>query len=300
MDKLGDRSPSAAWDVGDVTDSGERVTHLWPNDCYFAHLSVYRFAARLCEGGVVLDAGCGTGYGSAHLANKGARQVHGIDISEKAATFSRDHFPRANLEFRVMDVERIKGFPARSFDLIFSSNVLEHVADVSAFLRAARRLMKPGGSLLVVVPPIIGPIPRAIDLANPYHVNSWSPHQWHFVLRQYWAKIECYRHSFERSEVKLDFGNHPRDVVISEADFGFHLLELEQLYRVPTLSVVFLARQPRPARELPRRGAPLVMIDNSVSRPGPRQREASSSGRWQRLRAGGTKVLRHLMASPGA
>lgn len=300
MGKQSEHSSSPAWDVADVTDGGERVTHLWPNDCYFAHLSIYRFAAGLCDGGIVLDAGCGTGYGSAYLAAHGARRVHAIDVSEKAVTFSRDHFARPNLDFRAMDVERIKGFPARSFDLIFSSNVLEHVADVPAFLRAAWRLMKSDGILLVVVPPIIGPKPRAIDQANPYHLNSWSPHQWHFALRHFWTSIDCYRHSFERSDVTLDFGNSPEDVVISEADFAFQPVELEQIYRLPTFSAVFLARQPRPARELPRRGAPVAIIDNSVSRPGPRQGDSSSTGRWQRLRAGGTKVFRRIISSSGA
>ena len=28
------------WTVADISDGGERITHLYPNDCYFAHLSV--------------------------------------------------------------------------------------------------------------------------------------------------------------------------------------------------------------------------------------------------------------------
>lgn len=180
--------------------------------------------------------------------------------------------------------------------MIVSSNVLEHIACVPAFMRAAWRLLKRDGRLLIVVPPIIGPKPRAADLANPYHLNSWSPHQWHFVLRQFWTEVRCYSHTLDRAGVTLDFANGPRAVVISEADFSFNPVELEQLYRVPTLSAVFLAQHPRPARALPRKGAPVVLIDNSVTRESPLRRDVVPAGRWRRVRTGSAKVFRTLMA----
>jgi hypothetical protein len=50
--------------IDEIMNKGERVTHLYPNDCYYGHLSIYYFALQFCQGGTVLDAGSGAGYGS--------------------------------------------------------------------------------------------------------------------------------------------------------------------------------------------------------------------------------------------
>ena len=73
-----------------ITDNGERVVPEDNNFCFHAHLSIYNFAKPYAHGKRVLDAGCGTGYGSFHLLSQGkAKSVHGIDLSEKAIGFCR-------------------------------------------------------------------------------------------------------------------------------------------------------------------------------------------------------------------
>jgi 2-polyprenyl-3-methyl-5-hydroxy-6-metoxy-1,4-benzoquinol methylase len=254
------------YDPTDVIDGGERVIHLWPNDCYLAHLSIYHFAAPFSKNGIVLDAGSGTGYGSAYLADHGARFVHGIDIGEKAVGFSRLNFNKPNLQFQVMDLERITGFAERSFDFIFSSNALEHVQCVPAFFQAAWRLLKPEGRILIAVPPITTADARKADLANKYHLNSWSPRQWHFVLGQYFKEISCYTHYFDKPGVSLNFANHPKEVVITEADFTFTPVSLEAMYKKPTFSAIFVASYPKPQTSIPRPGRPTKFIDDSFTR----------------------------------
>jgi len=127
----------------DVTDRGERVTHLNPNSSYYAHLSVYRFAAEYCRDRRVLDVGSGAGYGAHYLAQHGARSVHGVDISAKAVDFSRSHFRAENLRYDCLDAEEIVSLPAQSYDVVFSSNTLEHLAHVSRFLRGACAVLAP-------------------------------------------------------------------------------------------------------------------------------------------------------------
>ena len=81
-----------------MTDHGEGVIHLYKNDCYFAHLSIYSFAVPLCRGRRVLDSGSGAGYSSCHLADNGAARVVGYELNEGAVRFSRENFRPSNLE----------------------------------------------------------------------------------------------------------------------------------------------------------------------------------------------------------
>src|SRR5262245_56295993 len=239
--------PEPAVDLHEITDGGERVTHLRPNDCYYAHLSIYAFAVPFAQGAAVLDAGCGTGYGSHYLAERGAKSVTAVDASAKAIDFCRRTFVRDNLDFRVMDLEKLDGLPARHYDLIFSSNVLEHLDDAPAFFRAAGRLLKPDGVLIAAVPPIINEHLRNDNLSNLYHLNIWSPRQWHHVLAMYFGDIQYYGH-LPRPGLTVDFSAAQERSAVTEADFVFAPVPLGQMGTAETLTSVFVARRPLPAR----------------------------------------------------
>ena len=273
-DRLADEDwgkANLSWHVEDIASEGERVSHLYPNDCYYAHLSIYRFAQAFCRNGLVLDAGSGAGYGAAYLADHGARFCEAVDVSEKAVAFSRSHFPRRNLRFHVMDLQRISGFPSGFFDLVFSSNTLEHVVDVPAFLRAAWQVIKPQGVLLVAVPPIANEESWAASLVNLYHLNIWSPAQWYYVLSLYFAEVQPYRHRFQKPGVTLDFQNTPAQTTINEEDFVFEPVALEQLLRLPTLTAIFVVRTPRASKDLPLSDDRLTFVDKSFTRKPPRR-----------------------------
>lgn len=247
-----------------VSDGGERVTHLCPNDCYYAHLSIYDFALQFSQNANVLDAGSGAGYGTAYLADNGAHFVWGIDVEEHAVKFCQNYFKRPNVKFKTMNLQNISGFPAHSFDFVYSSNVLEHIPDVKAFLRNVWRLVKPDGIIVVAVPPITSAELRAADLENPYHLNIWSPRQWHSVLSCYFSEVQLYRHVFDKPGVPLDFHNTPEQTVISQKDFIFEPVSFEQFLH--SLTAVFVLRKPREEKELPPKGSPLTFVDDSITR----------------------------------
>ncbi len=253
-------------DLAAVTDGGERVVHLYPNSCFYAHLSIYHFALPFARNGLVLDAGSGTGYGSCYLADRGARFVEAIDFCDRAVAFSREHFPRPNLRFQVMDLETIAGLPARQFDLVFTSNALEHVFDVTNFFRSAWHLLKREGTVVVAVPPITNDQLKLVNLANLHHLNIWSPRQWHHVLQEFFAEIQCYQHGFCKPGIALDFGDTPAQTQVTEEDFQFERIALEEFYTRGTCTVIFVARQPRAAKELPPLGSPPTFVDDSFTR----------------------------------
>lgn len=253
-------------DLADVMDGNERVVHLLPNSCYYAHLSIYYFALPFARDGYVLDAGSGTGYGACYLADHGARFVEAVDLSPKAIAFSREHFPRPNLRFQVMDLEKITGFRDRQFDLVFSSNALEHLLDVPAFFRSAWRLLKPDGALVVAVPPILNDWQKLANLANLYHLNIWSPRQWHHVVSRYFADVEYYHHGFDKPGIALDFNDTPEQTQVTERDFLFKRIALEDYATCGTCTVIFVARRPRAAGEVPPPGSPPTFVDDSFTR----------------------------------
>jgi SAM-dependent methyltransferase len=261
--------PAAApVDLVDLTDGGERVTHLAPNDCYYAHLSIYAFAVPFARGSLVLDAGCGTGYGSHYLAANGARHVTAVDASAKAVAFCRRTFVRDNLDYRVLDLETVRKLPGGPYDLIFSSNVLEHLADVRPFFRAAWAALKPTGTLLIAVPPITSDYLRDANLSNLYHLNIWTPPQWHHVLAMYFDEV-CYHGHWTQPGVTVNFEAPPDRSVVTEHDFVFPAVPLDRIRTHETLTSVFVVRKPVPARRLPRSRARLTFVDDSFTRRSP-------------------------------
>jgi 2-polyprenyl-3-methyl-5-hydroxy-6-metoxy-1,4-benzoquinol methylase len=252
-----------------LANKGERVVHTYRNDCYFAHLSIYRFALDHCRGKRVLDAGCGTGYGSDYLRENGAASVLAIDSSQEAIRYCRRHFQTPGLQFRRMGVSDIGELAPQRFDLVFCSNTLEHVPDVASFFHAANRLLEPDGLLILAVPAIVDEESRTYDSSNPYHLNIWSPHQWRHVLGGYFANVESYRHALSAANVRLDFGNSPEQCRITEKDFEFPACEIEQMKEEGTLTAIFLARTPKPSGETPPPEAPVEFVDDSFSRPAP-------------------------------
>ncbi len=100
------------------------------------------------SGSRVLDVGCGGGIFAEAAAVRGAR-VTGIDTSRTQIEAAREHAAAANLdlEYRLAAIEEL--LPSRQgyYDAIFCLELLEHVPDPGAILRAASGLLRPGGHM---------------------------------------------------------------------------------------------------------------------------------------------------------
>jgi SAM-dependent methyltransferase len=94
----------------------------------------------------ILDAGCGSGRNMVELARHGT--VTGVELSEASVCLARERGAGEVVEGSVLEMP----FEADSFDLAASLDVIEHLEDDLAALRELRRVVAPGGSLLVTVP----------------------------------------------------------------------------------------------------------------------------------------------------
>jgi SAM-dependent methyltransferase len=102
----------------------------------------------------VLDVGCGGGRTISKLAAMAAQgKVHGIDYSEESVAVSRRHNAEAiragRVEIHQADVEKLP-FPDNTFDLVTGVETHFWWPGIAAGLREIRRVMKPGGTLLLI------------------------------------------------------------------------------------------------------------------------------------------------------
>jgi 2-polyprenyl-6-hydroxyphenyl methylase / 3-demethylubiquinone-9 3-methyltransferase len=129
---------------------------------------------RALAGLSALDLGCGGGLVSAPLARMGAK-VTAIDASEEAIGAARAYATQAGLDidFRCTTAEALVEKGER-FDLVAALEIVEHVADVRAFLDAASALVKPGG-LLVLSTINRTPKARALAIVGAERILKWAP-----------------------------------------------------------------------------------------------------------------------------
>lgn len=94
----------------------------------------------------ILDVGCGTGGMLTMLAQLGA--VEGADRAEAAIAYARARFPA----FAIHQIELPTDLPDRRWDVITAFDVVEHLDDPVACLRALRDHLSPDGELAITVP----------------------------------------------------------------------------------------------------------------------------------------------------
>ena len=129
----------------------------------------------------VLDAGCGSGYGTAHLASLDPTlQVVGIDHSEEALAYARAHYTEPNLRFAHGDC-LAPNFADGEFDLVVAFEVLEHLREPTGFLEQVRRVLRPSGHLLVSTPNRrYYSEERGYD--NPFHTQEYDASEFDALL----------------------------------------------------------------------------------------------------------------------
>ena len=114
-----------------------------------AHFDRSASAAAPLDGLRLVDVGCGAGLVTEPLKRLGARMT-GLDASDDVIGAARSHASAMGLkiDYRTMTAEDLAASGER-FDAVLALEIVEHVADVSAFLEALRALTRPGGLVIV-------------------------------------------------------------------------------------------------------------------------------------------------------
>lgn len=124
---------------------------LFPEDRRKLHLARYEFAVAYVGGLRVLDAACGTGYGTAVLGQAAASAV-GIDMEAAAVEYAAQTYGQLHVQFQKSFVEGTP-FPQAEFDVVVSFETVEHTLCPASHMREVVRLLKPGTGIAVMSVP---------------------------------------------------------------------------------------------------------------------------------------------------
>ncbi|GLZ43331.1 methyltransferase [Actinokineospora sp. NBRC 105648] len=161
--------------TGERTVPGIERENYW----FRRHEVAYVHLADHCTDAVVLEAGCGEGYGADLLAHR-AELVIGLDYDEVTA----GHVARAYPSVRAVR-GNLASLPLRDggIDVVANLQVIEHLWDQEGFLRECRRVLRPGGLLLITTPNRLTFSPGRDTPLNPFHTRELAPSELDGLVR---------------------------------------------------------------------------------------------------------------------
>lgn len=130
----------------------------------------------------LLDVGCGCAYIAKHFINSGTRVVS-LDVAQANVEKALKKYPSDNHAAVVADVFALP-FKENTFDCIVASEIIEHTVDPHAFVEALKRVLKPGGTLIISTP-----YKEKIEYSLCIHCNCKTPKNAHL-------------HSFDKNNMR--------------------------------------------------------------------------------------------------
>jgi SAM-dependent methyltransferase len=216
--------------------TGERLTTDICGQVEIEHLHRYFLARELCRGCDVLDVASGEGYGSALLAQT-AKSVVGVEISDNAVAHAVSSYPRSNLRFLQGDARQLPLDPS-SVDVVVSFETLEHFFEHDRFVGEVRRVLRPGGRLILSSPERDV---YSIDgtAANPYHTHELTRREFEELLRLAFRNVEiALQRPMIGSALFVDRDEHPRTTMTFERRGDNHYEASRGLSRAPYLIAI--------------------------------------------------------------
>jgi 2-polyprenyl-6-hydroxyphenyl methylase/3-demethylubiquinone-9 3-methyltransferase len=146
---------------------------------------VLALAGELKPGTRVLDIGCGNGAACGEFIKRGCRVV-GVDLSEQGINWARQTHPQGRFELLGADRDVLKKLNEAPFDLVTSTEVVEHLYAPREWACGCFAALNPGGRLICTTPyhgywknlllSLLGKWERHADpLWDGGHIKLWSP-----------------------------------------------------------------------------------------------------------------------------
>jgi SAM-dependent methyltransferase len=151
--------------TGERTVPGVAAENYW----FQRHEAAYRWVAASCQlrAAVVVEAGCGEGYGGQVLADAGAALVAGLDLDLPTLRHAAVAYPGVPVA-----AANLVALPLAdgAVDVVVSSQVLEHLWDQDAFVAECARVLRHGGLLVATTPNRL-----TFPAGNVFHARELDP-----------------------------------------------------------------------------------------------------------------------------
>jgi ubiquinone/menaquinone biosynthesis C-methylase UbiE len=187
------------------------------------------------EGKRCLDVGCGGGFFTNELAERGA-DVTGIDYSPYGIQFACSRYP--DLDLRQQSALDLYTFANESFDVVTLLDTIEHISDHDHLLDGIYRILKPGGQLVISTdaagsPWSHAPLSKLVRRMEPFSSEGRA-----FRLIN---KVERYRRRFKDYHVSHIAELSAESLVVLLEDSGFDIIDqkIYPLVGVPMRDIFF-------------------------------------------------------------
>ncbi len=166
-----------------ILQTAERSTHLDPSEnvVFQRHLIAYKEAAKIISG-TVLEIGSGEGYGVIELAPI-AKKFIAVD---KYRSYIPEEIKSKNeISFIQTEVPPLKQIDSKSIDFVITFQVIEHISNDEFFLDEIKRVLKPGGKLIMTTPNILMSLTK-----SPWHIREYTPDQMREISQSIFSNVE--------------------------------------------------------------------------------------------------------------
>ena len=157
--------------MGPLTLTGERTLPGIVEENYWfrRHEAAYRLFPSYCLDAIVLEVGCGEGYGAELLRQAGARRVIAVDYDRDVVAHVRRRYPA----LAILRTNAVR-LPCRtsSVDVVTAMQVVEHLWEQPRFVRECARVLRPGGRMLLTTPNRLTFSPTSTTACNPFHARE--------------------------------------------------------------------------------------------------------------------------------
>lgn len=172
-----------------LLDTGERIIPPQTGEIslvFSRHQFAYQWASDFVPGAMVLDVGCGTGYGC-HILAQRAGQVVGVDHDFSAMVFSHQNYGRANITHSQMNAHNL-GLKSSRFDIAVCFQTIEHLRNPDQFIAELKRVVKPGGKIIISTPNV--PAHRKRKRFNPFHEQDMDFNAFRKLVQKHFTEFE--------------------------------------------------------------------------------------------------------------
>lgn len=175
-------------DSGKLIFKGERsdgsVDYLLPT--FHQHVKTYKFCLAYIYNKVVMDIGCGTGYGSLLLGKK-AKRVIAFDRDVNSINRAKEQYSNRKITFFTSDIYNPPNLTDKA-EVIIALQVIEHLRSPGLMIENALKQLQKEGIFIISTP---NKSTQGYN-KNPYHIKEFTYQELSDLLKKYFTEVMIY------------------------------------------------------------------------------------------------------------